>query len=152
MKIWIDADACPKFVKDMVYKSSERTGVSVILVANSTMHIPHSSNVSLVVVDAGLDVADHHIRDECEVGDLVITADIPLAHSLVEKGVLAINPRGEVYTEENVGEALSMRNLLSEPREGGLVQGGPAPLGPKDRNKFASAFDRELTRLLKSSK
>lgn len=151
MKIWIDADACPKSVKEVVFKGSERVGVPTVLVANSFMATPRSKVISLVVVDKGLDVADHYILENCQTTDLVITADIPLADSLVKKGVLAINPRGEVYTEENVGEILATRNLMSELRDSGVVQGGPPPLGPKDKAQFASAFDRELTRLLRRS-
>lgn len=150
MKIWIDADACPKAVKELVWRASDRVGLLVVLVANSHMYTPPSKLVSLVVVDAGLDVADHYILAQSRPGDLVITADIPLAHSLVEKGLLVINPRGDVYTEENVGEILATRNLMSDLRESGLVQGGPPPLGSKDKAKFASAFDRELTKLLKA--
>ena len=151
MKIWIDADACPKMIKDFIYKVSRRLEVPVILVANSGIHIPRSNLVSLMVVGKGMDEADHHILANCAVGDLVITADVPLASSLIDKGATAINPRGTVYTPDNVKEALAMRNLMQDLREEGTMSGGPPPLGPRDMAKFANAIDREMTRLLKHS-
>ncbi len=147
MRIWIDADACPKMIKDFIFKVSGRLKVPVVLVANSGLHVPRSLLVSLVVVGKGVDEADQHILENSSVGDLVVTADIPLASSLVDKGVVAINPRGTVYTPGNVKEALATRNLLHDLREEGTMTGGPPPLGPKDREKFANAIDRELTRL-----
>ena len=151
MRIWIDADACPKMIKDFVYKVSRRLQVPVILVANSGIHVPRSNFVSLVVVGKKIDEADHHILANCTVGDLVVTADIPLASSLIDKGVVAINPRGTVYTPDNVKEALATRNLMQDLREEGTMSGGPPPLGPRDREKFANAIDRELTRLQRES-
>ena len=151
MTIWIDADACPKMVKDFVYKVARRLRVPVILVANSNMHVPRSDLLSLVVVGAGPDEADRYILEKCAMGDLVVTADIPLASFLVDKGVVAINPRGTVYTPDNVKDALATRNLLHDLREEGTMSGGPAPLGPKDMEKFANAIDRELTKLRTNS-
>ncbi|MBI3994121.1 MAG: YaiI/YqxD family protein [Candidatus Lambdaproteobacteria bacterium] len=151
MRIWIDADACPKMIKEFVYKVSRRLQVPVVLVANSAMHVPRSNLVSLVVVGDALDAADHHILQHCVAGDLVVTADIPLASSLIDKGVVAINPRGMVYTQDNVKEALATRNLMQELREAGTMSGGPAPLGPQDRERFANALDRELTRQRRNS-
>ena len=151
MKIWIDADACPKMSKEIVFKVSRRLKIPVVLVANSGLHVPRSTLVSLVVVGMKIDEADHHILEHCAVGDLVITADIPLASSLIDKGVVALNPRGMVYTPDNVKEALATRNLMSDLREEGTMTGGPPPLGPKDREKFANAIDRELTKLKRNS-
>ncbi len=150
MMIWIDADACPKMVKEIIFNASIKRSVPVTLVANSNMFIPMSPLISIVVVGDGLDVADKFIVDNSKIGDLVITADIPLASFVVDKGVVAINPRGDVYTEENVKEVLATRNLMQDLRSFGELRGGPPPLGPKDKAKFASGFDRELTRLLKN--
>lgn len=147
MKIWIDADACPKMIKEFVYKVSARLKVPVVLVANSGMHVPKSNLVSLIVVGKNIDEADHYILDQCAVGDLVVTADIPLASDLVDKGVVTINPRGNVYTPDNVKEALATRNLMYDLREEGTATGGPPPLGPRDKEKFANAIDREITKL-----
>ena len=151
MRIWIDADACPKMIKDFVFKVSHRLQVPVILVANSGIPVPRSNRVSLVIVGKAIDEADRHILKNCAGGDLVVTADIPLASSLVDKGVVAIDPRGKVYTTDNVKEALATRNLTQELREEGIMSGGPPPLGPRDREKFANAIDRELTRLQTNS-
>ncbi len=150
MTIWIDADACPRMIKDFVFKVSRRLKLPVVLVANAGMQVPRSALVSLVVVDKGLDVADQHILTHCEGGDLVVTADIPLAAALVDKGIVAINPRGMVYTADNVQEALATRNLMTDLREEGTISGGPPPLGPRDREQFANALDRELTRLART--
>ena len=128
MKIWIDADACPKMVKEIVFKASFRLSIHVTLVANNSMTIPLSSLVTLKVVGKKFDEADHYILDQSCRGDLVITADIPLAASLVNKGVLAINPRGEVYTDDNIQEILEMRDLMKTLRDGNLIQGGPPSL------------------------
>ncbi|MDH4248290.1 MAG: YaiI/YqxD family protein [Deltaproteobacteria bacterium] len=152
MTLWIDADACPKIIKEFLYSVAHRLKIPAVLVANSAMHIPRSTLVSLVVVDQGQDVADQHILTHSTLGDLVITADIPLASALVDKGVAAINPRGTVYTPTNVKEALATRNLLHDLREEGVHSGGPPPLGPRDREQFANALDRELTRLRKETR
>ncbi len=150
MKIWIDADACPRPVKEVVFKTSIRLQIPVTLVANSAMFVPRSPLVTLQVVGGGVDEADRHIQTQAASGDLVVTADIPLAAALVEKGVVAIDPRGLVYSPNNVKEALATRNLMQDLRDSGLAQGGPAPLGPKDRERFTNALDRELTRLRKA--
>lgn len=151
MTIWIDADACPKMIKDFLFKVSSRLKIRVALVANKAIHVPRSNLVSLAVVAKGLDSADRHILEHCTPGDLVITADIPLAAALIDKGVVAINPRGTVYTLNNVKEALATRNLKQDLRDEGTMTGGPPPLGPRDREKFANAIDRELTRLRRGS-
>ena len=149
MKIWIDADACPRVIKDMVFRASERLEVQVCLVANKNLSKSHSRLITSVIVAEGFDAADDYIVEQVAAEDLVITADIPLAARIVAKGAVALDPRGELYTEENVGERLSMRNLMQELRSGGLVQGGPAQLGLTDRKRFASSLDRTLTRMLK---
>ena len=149
MKIWIDADACPKMVKEHIFKSSFRLKVDVCLVANSYMQIPTAPHISLIQVDKGADMADFYIVEHLDSNDLVITADIPLASLVVEKSATAINPRGEIYTEENISERLSVRNFMQELRDSGVDTGGPPPLGPKDKERFANAFDRIMTKLLK---
>ena len=151
MRIWIDADACPKMIKDFVFKVSGMLKVPVILVANSGIHVPRSKLVSVGVVGHGVDEPDHHRLYDCSVGDMVVHAELALASSLIDKGVVAINPRGTVYTTDNVKEALATRNLMQDLREEGTMSGGPPPLGPRDREKFANAIDRELTRLQRES-
>lgn len=148
-KIWIDADACPKMVKEVIFKASFRLKVDVILVANSYMAIPLAPHISLVQVEKGADVADFYIAENASEKDLVVTADIPLAALIVEKGAIAINPRGELYTEENIGERLSMRDFKQELMDGGEMMGGPSPLGPKDKAKFTNAFDRITNQMLR---
>lgn len=143
--IWIDADACPKAIKEIVFKASHRVNINLILVANSYQTIPHSDLIRLIIVDKGLDVADQYIIDHVITDDLVITADIPLAAKVVEKGALAINPRGEIYNEENIGEILSMRDFMKELRDGGTITGGPAVFGPKDVQSFANSLNKLLS-------
>ena len=149
MTIWIDADACPRIIKEIVFRASERLQVPVRLVANKGLSKHHSRLVTSVVVADGFDAADDHIVEHAVAEDLVITADIPLAARIVASGGVALDPRGELYTEENVGERLSLRDLMQELRGAGMVQGGPAQLGLTDRQRFASALDRTLTRMLK---
>lgn len=151
MQIWIDADACPNVVKEIVYKASKRLEIPVTLVANSPLRVPLSPLIKSVLVEKYFDEADFYIQKYASKGDLVITADIPLASALVEgSGVVVMNPRGSVYTASSIKEALAMRNLMTELRGGGMISGGSAPLGPKDKEKFANAFDREITKLNKN--
>ena len=152
MTIWIDADACPRIIKEIVFKASQRLQLSVRLVANTGLSNHHSPLISSVVVSEGFDAADDHIVQHATTQDLVITADIPLAARIVANGGIALDPRGELYTEENVGERLSMRDLMQELRATGAIQGGPAQLGLTDRQRFASALDRTLTRMVKDSR
>jgi uncharacterized protein YaiI (UPF0178 family) len=152
VKIWIDADACPRVIKDIVLRASERLQVPVLLVANKELANSRPQLVTAVVVAEGLDVVDDYIVQYASVEDLVITADIPLAARIVAKGGVALDPRGELYTEENVGERLAMRDLMQQLRTEGLVQGGPGQLGLTDRNRFASSLDRLLTRMLKGQR
>lgn len=144
-KIWIDADACPKAVKEIIFKTSARLSLPVVLVANAYQTIPHSDLVRLIIVDRGDDVADQYIVDHVENNELVVTADIPLAARVVEKNAVAINPRGEVYTEENIGEALSMRNFMKELRDGGSVTGGPSAFSARDTQEFANSLNKLLS-------
>jgi len=152
LKIWIDADACPRVIKDMVYRASERLKIPVCLVANSDLSKAHTHLVSSVRVKDGFDVADDYIAEHAEASDLVITADIPLAARVVEKGGVALDPRGELYTEENVSERLSIRNLMQELRSDGVLVGGPAQFGLSDRQRFASSLDRLLTRMVRGNR
>ncbi len=149
MQIWIDADACPRVIKEIVFRASERLEVPVCLVANTSLAKHHSRLITSVVVAGGFDVADDYIAEHAAPGDLVVTADIPLAARVVARGAVGLDPRGELYTEENVGERLSMRDLMTELRGAGMVQGGPAQFGATDRQRFASSLDRLLTRMLR---
>lgn len=145
MQIWVDADACPGEVKELLFRAAKRTKTKVTLVANQAMRTPRSEFVDSLLVPAGMNVADRRIVELVQPGDLVITADIPLAAQVVAKGGQALNPRGELYTEVNVGERLAMRNLLDELRGGGQITGGPANFSAKDRQTFANQLDRWLT-------
>ncbi len=150
MRLWVDADACPNAIKDILYRAAQRVGVELTLVANQPLKTPPSTYIRSIQVPSGFDVADNQIAELVEPGDLVITADIPLAAMVVEKGGLALNPRGELYTEENIKERLAMRNLMDELRSMGEVKGGPAALGKKDRQAFANALDRLLAQIAHS--
>lgn len=151
MQIWVDADACPNVIKEILFRASKRTGVPLTLVANQSTRIPTSPLIRQVQVSAGFDAADRRIVELVAAGDLVITADIPLAAKVIEKGALALNPRGELYTEDNVRERLAMRNLMDELRGGGIITGGPAVLNQSDRQAFANSLDRVLTKALDSA-
>jgi uncharacterized protein YaiI (UPF0178 family) len=146
MQIWIDADACPKDVKDLVFRASARLSLPVCLVANRALALPPSPLIRQVRVRPGSDVADSYIVQHVEAADIVITADIPLAAQVVGRGAVAIDPRGELYTADTVGERLAMRNLMEELRWSGVVSGGPPAYSPADRRRFAEAFNRLLTR------
>jgi uncharacterized protein len=146
VQIWVDADACPADIKALIFRMSQRRSVPACLVANRQMYTPPSSRVTLVCVPKEPDAADHHIVQNVSPNDIVITADIPLAAASVDKQAQVISPRGEVFTAENVNERLAVRNLMQDLRSSGLVQGGPAPLRAQDRQKFADALDRALTR------
>jgi uncharacterized protein YaiI (UPF0178 family) len=150
MKIWIDADACPRVIKEILFRASERLDIPVLLVANKGLGKHHSPLVASVVVPEGFDVADDYIVQHAAPTDLVITADIPLAARIVANGGVALDPRGELYTEENVGERLALRDFMMELRSGGLVGGGPAQFSLTDRQRFASSLDRILTRMKKA--
>jgi uncharacterized protein YaiI (UPF0178 family) len=150
MHIWVDADACPGAVKDILFRAAERLQVRVTLVANQPMRIPPSPLIRFVQVAPGFDVADQHIVEQLQPDDLVITADIPLAAATIEKGAHALNPRGELYSQDNIRERLSMRNFMDELRSSGLTTGGPAALNARDRAAFANSLDRILRTLRRS--
>ncbi|MDH5637322.1 MAG: YaiI/YqxD family protein [Nitrospinota bacterium] len=151
MIIWIDADAAPRAIKEMVYKAAQRTNSQVKLVANSYMAIPENPLFSLTVVNSGPDEADHYIEEGVTPNDIVITADIPLAAKVVAKGCHAINPVGMEYTEKNIGERLAARNLMADLRSAGMETGGPSALSKKNVQNFANIMDRLLTRLLRDT-
>ncbi|MBS2029343.1 MAG: YaiI/YqxD family protein [Deltaproteobacteria bacterium] len=147
MKIWVDADACPRDVKELVFRAAERLQIPAVLVANSDLNVPRSAFVSSVRVGKGLDVADGYLVQHAEPGDLAITADIPLAAALVAKGVPALDPRGDRYDEDNVRERLAVRDLMKDLRDSGVATGGPRSFDSRDKQSFANALDRELSRL-----
>jgi uncharacterized protein YaiI (UPF0178 family) len=147
MRIWVDADACPRAIKEILYRAAERVRVRLTLIANRPLWTPRSDYIDTLKVPGGFDVADDRILELVERGDLVITADIPLAAEVVEKGAHALSPRGELYTEENVRERLAVRNLMDQLRSVGVDTGGPPSLGQSDRQACANQLDRLLTRL-----
>ncbi|WP_437224072.1 YaiI/YqxD family protein [Planctomicrobium sp. SH661] len=150
MQIWIDADACPGDVKQLLFRTADRRSVKMTLVANQPMHPPRSPFIDTVLVPAGANVADQRIVELMQPGDLVITADIPLAADVVAKGGEALDPRGRVYDASTIGERLAMRHLLDELRAGGQITGGPSLYGAKDRQAFANQLDRWITKALRS--
>lgn len=146
MRIWVDGDACPVVIKELLYRAAVRVKVLVTVVANEKLRVPVSEFIQTLVVGSGMNVADKQIVELVEAGDLVVTADVPLAAHVVQKGGIALNPRGEIYTAENIGERITMRNLMDELRGNDLVTGGPAPFGAKDKQAFANQFDRLLAK------
>lgn len=144
MTIWVDADACPNVIKEILFRAAQRTKIPLTLVANQPIHTPPSPCINSVQVPSGFDVADNYIAQQSKAGDLVITADIPLAADVVAKGAIALNPRGEKYTKENIKQRLTMRNFMEEMRGAGQAMGGPPPLNQQDRQAFANALDRYL--------
>jgi uncharacterized protein YaiI (UPF0178 family) len=145
-QIWVDADACPNVVKDILFRAANRVAISLTLVANQAIQVPRSRHIKSVQVGAGFDVADQHIAQQAQPGDLVITADIPLADEVITKGCLALNPRGELYTKENIRQRLNMRDFMDTMRGSGIDTGGPPPLSQGDRQAFANQLDRFLAR------
>jgi uncharacterized protein YaiI (UPF0178 family) len=151
MKIWVDADAAPRDVKEVVNRAALRLQIEVVLVANKRLSVPlNNPHVSAVWVQGGPDVADQHIADHAAPGDIAITADIPLAAILVEKGIVVLDPRGEQYTEENVRERLSIRDFMETLRGSGVETGGAKPYGAREKQAFAGALDRVLAVALRS--
>ena len=151
MRLWLDADAAPRDVKEICYRASERLKLETVLVANQRLQLPFGyTNLESVRVDGGPDVADRYIAEHAEPGDVVVTADIPLAALLVPNGVVVLDPRGEAYTLETIGERLSTRNFMEGLRGAGVDTGGHAAYGPRDKQAFANALDRALTRSLRS--
>ena len=150
MHIWVDADACPVVVKEILFRAAERLQISMTLVANKPLRTPPSRFVRMVQVPRGIDVADGEIARRLERGDLVVTADIPLAADVIARGGHALNPRGEFYTPDNIRERLALRDFLEEQRGSGIQTGGPPPLDQADRKRFADQLDRFLTRLARA--
>ena len=146
MQIWVDADACPKVIKEILYRAAERVEISLNLVANRPLYVPRSPYLRVIQVPLGFDEADHRIVELMQTGDLVVTGDIPLAAAVVEKGGHVLGPRGEQFTEDNIQERLAMRNLMDQLRSTGLDTGGPAALSKSDRQAFANGLDQILTR------
>jgi len=146
MTIWVDADACPGVIKDILYRAAQRASIPVTLVANRALQVPRSPWIKSVQVPRGFDVADNHIVELVTAGDLVVTADIPLAAAVVGKGASALNPRGEVYTRDNVQGLLDMRNFMDTLRSSGVETGGPPALNTSDRQTFAAQLDRWIAR------
>ena len=146
MQIWVDGDACPVEIKELLFRAAIRVKMRLTVVANQSLRIPKSEFLSLLVVTSGANIADKQIVELVQAGDLVVTADIPLAAHVVQKGGIALDPRGRRFTEENIGERITMRNLLDELRGNDLITGGPAPFGPKDKQAFANQLDRLLAK------
>jgi uncharacterized protein YaiI (UPF0178 family) len=146
MHIWVDADACPVVIKEILYRVAERTKLPLTLVANQWLKTPPYPSIRAIQVPKGFDVADNYIVDQAVTGDLVITADIPLAAGAIEKGALALNPRGELYTKENIKQTLDMRNFMETLRNSGVETGGPPAFNQGDRQNFANQLDRLLAK------
>jgi uncharacterized protein YaiI (UPF0178 family) len=147
MTIWVDADACPAVIKEILFRAADRTGMATVLVANQLLRVPPSPHIRAVQVPAGFDVADNHIAQQAQPGDIVVTADIPLAAQVVAKGALALNPRGELYSDATIREALALRNFMTELRDSGVQTGGPAAFSQRDRQAFGAQLDKLLQRL-----
>lgn len=144
MRIWVDADACPKVIKEILFRAAIRTKTQMILVANQPLYIPPSSFIKTIQVSSGFDVADDEIIQNIQLNDLVITADIPLADAVVHKGAIALNPRGNLYTKNNIKQILSFRNLSMELRSTGIITGGPPKLSKREIQAFANSLDKFL--------
>ena len=149
MKIWVDADACPGAIKELIIRAARRLKIPTVFVANKYISLPDSAHVSMVRVGMGPEVVDAYLAQYAEAGDFAITQDIPLASVLVPKGVTVISPRGELYTENNIRERLSIRNFMQDIREAGGITPGPRQFGQKEKQRFSDTFDRELTKCLK---
>jgi uncharacterized protein YaiI (UPF0178 family) len=152
MQIWVDADACPNVIKEILYKTAERVQIPLTLVANQSLPVPRSKFIQSIRVASGFDIADNEIVKRAAAGDLVITADIPLAALAVAKGAYALNPRGEFYSEDNIRERLNLRDFMDTLRASGVDTGGPAALSLGDRRAFANELDRFITRHLKGAR
>lgn len=145
MFIWVDADACPNVIKEVLYRAADRTATTITFVANQFLRVPPSPYLRTLQVPAGFDVADNEIVRRCQPGDLVITADIPLAAEVIEKGAAALSPRGERYSPATIRERLTMRDFMDTLRSSGVQTGGPAAMSPRDRQQFANELDSWLT-------
>ncbi|HSA06986.1 MAG TPA: YaiI/YqxD family protein [Candidatus Gastranaerophilales bacterium] len=148
MKIWVDADACPADIKEIIIKAAHKRGIETIFVSNKVISIPESPFISTIKVAQGMDVADQYIAEKAQDKDLVITQDIPLAAILVPRGIVVISTYGVLFTLDNIGERLSVRNFMQELRDNGVQTNGPKPFSNKDKQKFANTFDQQLVKLL----
>ena len=146
MQIWVDADACPNVIKEILFRAADRVAVQVTLVANQAIQVPRSRHIRSIQVASGFDVADNYIVQQAQAGDLVITADIPLASEAIDKGCLALNPRGDLYTTENIRQRLNMRDFMDTMRSSGVDTGGPPAFSKADRMAFANQLDRLLAK------
>ena len=144
MKIWVDADACPNVIKEILFRAADRVAIQVTLVANQAIQVPRSRFICSIQVASGFDVADNYIVQQAQAGDLVVTADIPLASEAIDKGCLALNPRGDLYTTENIRQRLNMRDFMDTMRSSGIDTGGPPTFSQADRMAFANQLDRLL--------
>jgi uncharacterized protein YaiI (UPF0178 family) len=144
--IWVDADACPIPIKEMLFRAGTRTGIQITFVANQAIAVPPNKNIQSVQVSSGFDVADNWIVEQTQAGDLIITQDIPLADEVITKGAIAIGPRGEKHTKENIKSRLNMRDFMETMRSSGVHSGGPAPLNQQDKQNFANQLDRWLSK------
>jgi len=144
MHIWVDADACPRVVRDILFRAAKRVKVNITLVANRPQRIPASQYIKSILVPSGLDVADEQILQLVRSGDLVITADIPFAAAVIDNGAVVLTPRGRVYTKDNIGEQLSIRNFMDELRGSGVETGGPSRFTNKDKENFANELNKFL--------
>ncbi len=151
MKIWVDADACPVAIKEILFRASARTGVRVTLIANQQIPVPRSPGIRMIQVSPGFDIADEEIVRRLDPGDLVVTSDIPLAADALAKGGLVLSPRGERLTKDNIGARLNMRDFLESMRASGVATGGPSALSQSDRKAFADELDRLLSRAVKNT-
>ncbi len=149
MKIWIDADACPNPICEIIIRAAKRLSVAAVFVANKRLPLPHMTNISAILVEQGADVVDAYIVDHAQANDLVVTQDIPLAAQLVPRSISVISPTGDHFNESNIAERLSSRNLMQHLRDTGMITGGPRPFDDKIKRQFANIFDAELTRLLR---
>ena len=149
MKIWVDADACPVVIKEILFRAAERTGVQMTLVANQPIRIPKAHNIKMLQVSSGFDIADNEIVKRTSPGDLVITSDIPLAAEVIDEGGYALNPRGELYTTDSIRARLNMRDFMDTLRASGIHTGGPPTLSQSDRQAFANNLDKLLTKHVK---
>ena len=144
MEIWVDADACPGAIKEMLFRAAQRTGMQLTLVSNHALQVPPNANIRMLQVGSGFDVADDEIVKLVTEGDLVITSDIPLAAEVIDKGAHVLSHRGERFTSDNIGPRLNMRDFMDTMRSSGMQSGGPAPLGPKEKQQFANQLDQLL--------
>ncbi|KII76299.1 YaiI/YqxD family protein [Vibrio renipiscarius] len=152
MKIWVDADACPVVIKEVLFRAAQRTGVEVTFVANQFIRTPAAANITSLQVEAGFDVADNEIVKRTEAGDLIITGDIPLADEVITKGGHALSSRGELFTKENIKARLNIRDFMETMRSSGIQSGGPAPMNQADRQQFANQLDKWLVQWQRAQK